>query len=65
MYLEFPCKRFLIVSFELGAPTENVTHPLETTTQAAVAKEKVVYRIGDLFLFTSLNLVYYGICSGS
>lgn len=29
-------------SFELGARTENVTHPLETTTQAAVAKEKYI-----------------------
>jgi len=32
----------LSYSFELGAPTENVTHPLETTTQAAVAKEKYI-----------------------
>ena len=30
-----------IVSFELGSERNNVTHRLETTTQPAVAKEKV------------------------
>lgn len=37
------------VSFELGSERKNVTHRLETTTQPAVAKEKVDSQVSHLF----------------